>query len=359
MKKLLFCLGVSKAGTTWLHNALTRHPGVVRIPRKEIHYFLRQYGPVDRLTDQARLHAFGNHVFRARFNPPDRTLGNSMLIDPDSYGAPWDGQMAADWAEDGVSLNRYRSFLVQVEWYKRFLKGPVGHDWYRSLFAHVPDDRWALDFSTTNCLATEAGYADMAGFAEETRALLILRDPIDRLWSHMKFHGEMTRDIPRFHVWSLQALRDFASHHQLVDSSLYADKLDRLSRHFGARAQVLNFEDIGRRPEAMWQDLLGFLGLPEVPLPQNDREAQAINVSKEVEMRPGQFAHLCGDFERDLTRVAEAGHSFVEPWIARVQAHAREKPEREYWGMRPLARRAANYLAEDRERRRALKEARR
>ncbi|WP_138464903.1 sulfotransferase domain-containing protein [Poseidonocella sp. HB161398] len=356
MEKFLFCLGVSKGGTTWLHSALVRNPGIGRIPRKELHYYLRQYGNVDRLTDSARLGALAMHCRRARFVSPEDELGRSVLTDPDTYGCPWDGEMARNWAQGGISSKRYGAFLQSLEWYKRFLKGPVDDNWYRSLFADVPDDRWALDFSTTNFLATRAGFRDMSAVARDTRAIIVLRDPIDRLWSHMKFHADVTRDILRFHVWSTQALRDFATHHQLVNSSLYGDAIENMKESFGEeKSLVLNFEDIRTRPAGMFEDVERFLELDPVGLPKrDDDDARIINASAKLPMPKGLFAHIAGEFERDLERVAKAGVSFVEPWIAHAQAHQKEKPVPELMGIRPLAKRAVNYLVEDRRRRQVL-----
>ncbi|WP_172331275.1 sulfotransferase [Mangrovicoccus sp. HB161399] len=358
MKKFLYCLGVSKGGTTWLHSALVRNPGIGRVPRKEIHYFLRQYGGIDRLTDQSRLATFAVHVRRASFVPFDSELGRSEVTDPGAYGSPWDAQMAENWQPGGVSMKRYRGFLNSMEWYKGYLRGPVNDDWYRGLFAGVPEDKWALDFSTTNFLARAEGFADMAGIAEDARALILLRDPIDRLWSHMKFHAELTRDIHRFHVWSTEALRDFARHHMLVDSSFYGAAIENMMASFGPeKSLVLNFEDIAARPAGLFDDVQGFLGLDPVKLPRRgdeEREQRVINASVKMEMPRGLFAHLAGEFERDLERVAKCGVSFVEPWIANAQAHQKQKPAPEFWGMMPLAKRAVNYVAEDRRRRKEI-----
>ncbi|MBE3637706.1 sulfotransferase [Mangrovicoccus algicola] len=359
MKKFLFCLGVTKGGTTWLHSALVRNPGIGRVPRKEIHYYLRQYGGVDRLGDAARLAAFAQHCKRASFVPPEQEKGRALRTDPADYGSPWDEQMAANWAAGGVSMQRYNAFLRSMDWYKGFLRGPVDDRWYRGLFDGVAAHKWAIDFSTTSFQANEAGFRHMAGIAEDARAIIILRDPIERLWSHMKFHADVTRDILRMKVWSTATLRDFASHHQLVDASFYGDAVENMQRHFGPeRSLVLNFEDIARRPQPLFDDVQDFLGLDPVDLPRRgETDARIINASARIPMPRGLMAHVAGEFERDLERVAKAGVGFVEPWIENAQRHQREKPAPEFWGMVPLAKRAINYVADDRKRRQALQDA--
>ncbi len=358
MKKFLYCLGVSKGGTTWLHSALVRNPGIFRVPRKEIHYLLRQYGGVDRLTDQSRLAAFATHVRRVNFVPFDSELGRSELTDPEAYGSPWDAEMAENWKPGGISAKRYRGFMGSVEWYKKYLRGPIDDAWYERLFEGVPEDKWALDFSTTNFLVRADGFARMARMAEDSRALILLRDPIDRLWSHMKFHAELTRDIHRFRVWSTSALRDFARHHTLVESSFYGAAIENMMAEFGPeKSMVLNFEEIASRPVGLFDDVQAFLGLDPVQLPkrgEEEREERVINPSVKMDMPRGLFAHLAGDFERDLERVAKCGVSFVEPWIEHAQACQREKPAPEFWGAVPLAKRAMNYVTEDRQRRQLL-----
>lgn len=351
MKKLLICLGVTKGGTTWLHWALCKHPQIARIPRKEIHYFLRQYGGVDRLTDAGRMSQFANFARRTKFEVESpEPLARIERTDRDTYGSPWDESMTLNWSEGGESLDRFRSFSMAADWYKHYLRGPINDGWYENLFRKVPDHKWGLDFSTTNYLVNDAGFARMANFTEDTRAILILRDPIERLWSHLKFHAEVAGIHDQLAHWTIDELRDFTAHHNLASSSFYADAVSSLMTHFPEnRRMVINFEDLGSRPEELYQDILEFLDLQPIDLPQRDAEEPRMNASLETPFPRGGFSHLAGEFQGDLERLVDMGVSFAEPWIANAEAHKNEQPDRsrlrrKRLGVRTMARKIRTRL---------------
>ncbi len=360
MKKLLLGLGVPKAGTTWAYWALSQHPQVGRIPRKELHYFLRQYGAVDRLTDASRLAQFAQHVRRFSLSHDQADRARVALIDPDQYGAPEDPDQAGRWQEGAESDRRYRVLVEQIEWYKRHLRGPVDDVWYRALFGSVPQEHWAVDFSTTNFLASDRGFADMAQFAEDTRAILILRDPIDRLWSHIRFHAEVTRDFPNLGVWSVQAIRDFAQHHELHLQSFYAPAVKRLMTHFPEdRRLIINFDRIRTEPAEVYGELLDFLDLAPMALPHRQMTDSTIAASQPLVMRPGLMAHLAPDYVRDLKELQEMGLEFVDPWIEHAEAHGRQHPEWDPMAVRSLGRRLIRRMEDERMRRALLRGPRR
>lgn len=312
-----------------MHWSLSKHPAFARIPRKEVHYFLRQYGGVDRLTDYGRLMQFVNFVRHARFDADQETkLARVEGTDRDVYGSPWDAEMEQAWAEGGQSLDRFRRYLSTADWYEDYLRGPVNDDWYRGLFASVPDDKWAMDFSTTNFRVSDDGFKAMANYAEDTRVVLVLRDPIERLWSHLRFHAEVAGVKRLVDGWTMTELREFAAHHNLADSSFYADAVESLMRHFPKeRRLIVNFEDIHAYPQGVYDDVLGLVGQEPSVLPLRDAEEPRINVSQQSSFPKGAFAHLAVDFEKDLRRLVDLGVDFAKPWIANAEAHQREQPQ--------------------------------
>lgn len=327
MEKLLFCLGVTKGGTTWFHWSLSQHPDIARIPRKEIHYFLRQYGGTDRLTDVGRMKQFMTYARQIRLTGPntDHLIGIEGT-DPDEYGSPWDDEMRSAWAENGPSQKKYRGFVNSLDWYKRYLRGPIDDAWYESLFDRTPPGKWPIDFSTTNYLVGDRGIARMAGFADDARAIIILRDPIERLWSHVKFHAEITGDIDRLPNWSVDELRDFIAHFKLHRGSLYANSIRSMLHHFPQdRRMIVNFEDIRTRPDDVYSDVLNFMDLPQFPRPKRSDEEPKINASAKVKMPSGAFANLAPSFVEDLEQLVDMGIDFAKPWIENAKVHAEQQ----------------------------------
>lgn len=329
VKKLFLCLGVTKGGTTWLHWCLTKHPAIADIPRKEIHYFMRQYGGVDRLTDTGRMHQFNRFTKTGRLVAPDtKDLGRIETTDPNQVGSPYDAAMAKAWGEGGKSLERYKEYVSTLDWYKSYIRGPVDDAWYAGLFDQVPEGAWPVDFSTTTYTVSDEGYARMAAFAEDTRAILILRDPVDRLWSHLKFHAEVTGEIDQLPNWSVDQIRAFAIKHRLPQSSFYADAVERFMRHFPEdKRMIVDFGDLKKRPEALFAEILQFLELDPMPFPDDSQEKGKFNASKVMSLPRGALSPMARDYQQDLQKLVDLGVSFARPWITNAVAHANERPD--------------------------------
>lgn len=327
MKKILFCLGVTKGGTTWLHWVLSRHPDIVQIPRKEIHYFFRQYAGIDRLTDFARMQRFVDQLKNFRLAAPDDEKGILEHSPVEMYGMPWDDTMSKNWAPKGVSRKKYRKLLQTMNWYRDYLQGPVDDVWFRRLFKNVEDHQWAVDFSTTGFLCKDDGIKDMASFAEDSRAVIILRDPIDRLWSHVKFHAQVTGEIDQLEHWSPSRILQFVEQFDLHTNSFYAEGIEAMIKHFPEdKRMIINFGDLRSRPDELLQESLAFLDLEPMEMPVRKGDDVRINVSKSVPMPAGLFEKFLPDFEADLLRVKACGVDFVDPWIENLKHHGTAQP---------------------------------
>lgn len=214
-----------------------------------------------------------------------------------------------------------------VNWYRDYTRGPINDAWYRKLFRSVEDDQWAIDFSTTGFLCGDAGIKDMAGFAEDSRAIIILRDPIDRLWSHVKFHAQVTGDIDDLPNWSAKRILEFVKHFDLHSNSFYGEGIEAMVRHFPPqKRKIIDFGDLRTRPEALKQEMEQFLDLEPMEMPMRKGEEQRVNVSKSVAMPEGLFAEFAPAFEADLQRVKACGVDFVDPWIDHMRRHAQSAP---------------------------------
>jgi hypothetical protein len=107
------------------------------------------------------------------------------------------------------------------------------------------------------------------------KMVLILRNPIERAWSHYRKHARS--GYPMFSASFEEALREVHVH-RLSDGSMtwhegyipygmYAQCLSRYSTFFGSdQLKVVLFEDLKRQPENTLKILHDFLGLdPHVP----------------------------------------------------------------------------------------------
>jgi hypothetical protein len=212
------CIGAQKAGTGWLYDQLGAHPETWMPLFKELHYFDRRFRP-ERM--QAALE-----------------------------GRERRGRRPAD--------GRDRAFLEHAVTY---VSDTVDFDWYRRLFA--PKGH-SVSGDVTPAYSTLSG--DMVGAIADgfpgTRIVLLVRDPIERVWSQLAM--EMRRRSGR--VGS--DIADWQSLQEIVVSPVFAGRsfpaltARTWRRHFGhERVFIGFFDDLQARPEWLRARAFEFIGI--------------------------------------------------------------------------------------------------
>ena len=173
VKKLFLSVGAMKAGTTFLFNALSRHPDIYFTPEKELHYFAHTQGLDGKLQQPLRPRADVIPVFVE----PGRILTQNFRRH----------RLSAVMHNRFSKLQDANRLREIVKWYAdRYLTDPVNEAWFDRVYADA-GNRWAADFSNYNALLGDAGWRAVRRHAEELRVLYVMRDPVERLWSHLKF----------------------------------------------------------------------------------------------------------------------------------------------------------------------------
>ncbi len=192
-------VGAMRAGTTSLHHILASHPRV-RMPERE-QFFLDS----DDLDEHAEEHLDA----AGRFRP--RSFERELTTALPAYMARFD-------APDGVL---------------------VGED-------------------STTYLTSEAAPERARRLMPEARILVILRDPVERAWSHYWHLVSSGRA-----VLSLEASL-ISARGTLLKRSTYAPGLRRWQEAFGReRVHVALFEELWARPQEGIDGICAFLGLSE------------------------------------------------------------------------------------------------
>jgi hypothetical protein len=200
----LFYLGPQRTGSTWLHANLSRHPEVHLHRDKETFYF--------------------------------STLGR-----PD---AP---RYRFDYLEDYLE-----SFREDIG--TRFLKN------YHALrrcgsFYHP---RVRGDFTASYGVLEEDVIAEIVRLRPDIRGIMLVRDPVDRAWSHAKKDLVRGRDRSAHDT----ELLDFICSPDQLRRADYRAAIARWTRYLAPRSLfVAPYARIGTDPEALLDDISGFLGI--------------------------------------------------------------------------------------------------
>jgi hypothetical protein len=277
---LFLSVGAMKAGTTWLFSVLGRHPALHVTMEKEIHYFHHRYIDPRKLSEAYRLEEARARYLR-RFDPKRSNIA------------------------------RVRQNL---HWISNYLSSPVDDHWYRNLFALRDGERWACDFSNLNAHLPLEAWPQIAERAADLRVLFTMRHPLERLWSHVKFHLEVTGQSDCLADWGPEEMDRFARQAHIWDNGEYGTILRRLDAALlDGQFLALFYEEIHADRVAALVQIEQFLNLPPHRYPEA-LIARRFTESPALAMPP-YFADLfASDMIRIRQEVAEVGFRPPECW---------------------------------------------
>jgi SAM-dependent methyltransferase len=221
----VLCIGAQRAGTTWLHAALTTHPAVWDCGIKEFHHF-------------------------------DDDDGGATAI-----GAFRQEQGLAVVRAHATGTGAERDAFVRIGLAQAF---PAGRSWehYAQLFAAAPSDRTVCDFTPAYATLPESDVADIARMMPQTKVIFLLRDPVVRAvsgaWHRLRRDG-----VER--PTEAELLEACLASDNVIRTD-YVRTLDIWQRHVAAdRLLVLFHDDIAADPVGLLQRTCAFLGLDPLP----------------------------------------------------------------------------------------------
>ncbi|MFX0543627.1 sulfotransferase [Roseovarius sp. S4756] len=262
---LFISAGAMKAGTTWLYAVLERHPELHFTPEKEIHYFHYLYADKSVLSEERRLE-LAKTRYLERFDPARANI-------------------------DRVRCN--------LHWVTNYLDRPVDDFWYRNLFTLARQEKWSCDFSNFYALLPQEAWPKIASKCDDLKVLYTLRDPIKRLWSHTKFHLQVSGQLEALDSWGPKEFETFVRKPFMWKNAEYGAALRRMKAGLPEGAlKTVFFEDIRQRPREVLGEIGTFLGLAPHSYPDAliDRRVNE-SVSRPM---PDFFPEL---FEKDVARI--------------------------------------------------------
>jgi hypothetical protein len=251
----LFYLGPQRTGSTWLHANLSRHPEVHLHRDKETFYFSTLGRPE---APRYRFDYLEDYLASFREGPIELLLKN--------YHA----------------LRRCRSF------YRPRVRG---------------------DFTASYGILEEGVIAQIVRFRPDTRGIILVRDPVERVWSHAKKDLVRGRDRAADDT----ALLGFIRSTDQLRRADYRGIIDRWRRHLApGHLFVAPYERIAIDPAALLDEISNFLGIRRlggasrrhVTTRQNITEGGSVpdHLRPEVEAALASALVSCGDLLGEIGR---------------------------------------------------------
>ena len=279
MQRLFLSIGAMKAGTTWVYSFLSRHPEINFTPEKEIHFLADFYTNHNPLTTQHL-----NQRLSARLK--------------------------------GIQhLRAERQKSIQA-WYEDvYIPGEKTVEWYKGLFNNKPTGQhWNADFSNLSALISEQGWQQITeDISNQIKAIYILREPCERLWSQFKFSQKP--DSKASEAELIQQASKFIGTRSAQTHSQYCLNLDNARAGLGIEnVKPLIFDDIQEKPVEFLKSIEQFLTISGFNYLNAGDLKRKINTTTN-NSPPKQFRQLCESIiHRELEGLHRRGIDVPQRW---------------------------------------------
>lgn len=271
-------VGVQKAGTGWLNNRLDELPDISVSPIKEIHYFDRspQYPSPNTHTINTIVEKLTTYSWLKRFY--------KRLILPILKGNTND----LNW---------------KIHYY---FKKPTD-EWYKSLFEKL--DGISGEITPSYSILSVNDLKKIKKLFPSVRIILLLRDPIDRTWSHYRYTNKPkafnnTARIKRFINSKEQAMR-----------SDYISIINNYRSVFNEEQLYISFYDrIIEEPENLLSEIVSFIGGNPYNIANYCKLSAKRNVSADGEIPDKILMLLRAKYKPCIEKMAKEFGSYPEKW---------------------------------------------
>ncbi|MEL6645309.1 MAG: sulfotransferase [Pseudomonadota bacterium] len=254
--RVMLCVGATKAGTSWLHRALSGHADVHFRAIKELHYFdALENGAVDRRMAEVAAQRDRLVARRAEASLLKRRRMAGAIADHEAYL-----ELLGRGRED---VPGYLAYLA----HGRGRASVVG------------------DATPAYGLLSVERLRSMARMAADVRFIYLLRDPVERLWSHVRMMAVRRSEdgqVSRERADRILARTIRGEETQIVVRSDYRGALERLKAAVDPSRLFTGFyEDLFEG--AGFDRICDFLGIARA-----DASFAMVNRGQALDMRPEQ-----------------------------------------------------------------------
>jgi hypothetical protein len=283
-------IGAQKAGTSWIFRNLKFLPDFTLLPFKEIHYFdrsIKYRSSSSLLTESYLVKRIANYSYLKKVK---RKVKNENSLN---------------------TINR-QTFL----WMLRFFSAHYNDNWYLSLFKKKGITG---EFSPSYAMLDKDDIEKMHRLCPDVKLIFILRNPIDRAWSHYRFvkKPDKTKAPPS----NAKILKFLKSEQQLLRSD-YLGTLERYLSFFKPEQICLGFYDaIQENPQELMQQIVSFIGgdskniLDKVDLKKRVNESQRMDIPLEI------LTYLQEYYYNDIKSLSNIYGNYCTNWLNEIEGN--------------------------------------
>jgi hypothetical protein len=284
-------IGAQKAATNWVWHNLKLHPDVWMPPIKELHYFDRSLhypSPSYLVSPGIATRLFGrqrhNSEFRRVFFRP---LASSLL-----HGR---------WGE--------------LRWRLKHFFGRYDDRWYMSLF-DTEAEKVRGEITPSYSILDAQDVSGIKSLLPDLKVILILRNPIDRAWSHIRFDWTTGRFSG---IDSLNIMKAFIDSPNQQLRGDYIRTIDNWGAHFPKEQFFIGFyDDIMANPGKLLCELCSFLGIAQRSYSEMDNVGDRIFASRGKQLPDELRRYLAEKYRPEIERLSARIGGHTTSWLADV-----------------------------------------
>ncbi len=265
----LLVVGAQKAGTSWVHENLAKHPKIWVPPFKELHFFDHKFIPENRRWTSGHVERGVNKAIKSHLKSSHPT---------------------AD----------------QLNYLRRIVRRPMfNRQWYRTVFSQCPDSHVGLDVTPEYCCVPPKGLEFIDALLPDARFIYLIRHPVERAVSQIKMNATRRKN----HLGTVDDWMRYAQHSVIAHRGDYARYIPQWDAQFSSdRLLYLSFADIPKNPLRVIRMIERFAGLSASLYPALNMPVHAsasIDVPTEVlqyleKLLEAQIAFLIERFGSDF-----------------------------------------------------------
>jgi hypothetical protein len=286
------CIGAPKTGTTWLYKHLAAHPRIWMPPIKELHYFDSRF-PLPRAGEKVNVSTGLLGLFPQH---PRRQIVRAL------------------------ARSCFRMSLKDLVWSFRYFSGVETDERYCALFGRA--ERITGDLTTDYCALSSEAVQHVRALLPDVKIIFLMRNPIDRAWSHAKMLLPELLGKPPASISSEEFLA-YLRHPAPRSRGDYLRTLKNWGEAFPPEQFFIGFfEDLTGQPQSFLREILRFLDIAPETIRSRTDLAKPVNAARSETRRgmPEEIAQeLAGSYLSDLRALAGRFGSHASVWLASAE----------------------------------------
>lgn len=235
IENLFLSAGAMKAGTTWVYDKLQHNPNISFTKEKEVYFFSHMDGVANSLNVDKRLR-------RAK----QALRQSSIKLKSGELSLP--------------------EHMDNIEWYLNYTSNTLDDKWYLDLFKEEDisnPEQHCADFSNLTCFLSEDGWKHVRKVAKNIKVIYILRNPIERFWSHYKFHLQFVKHAEmNTPEQNIKLFERVTSKPWFIRNSMYSENIKAMKKYLSEdEFKIYYLDDISLEPEKYLKDIEKFIGV--------------------------------------------------------------------------------------------------